>query len=155
MKRRGSLYRGGESRKWLKTKCSETGMFAITGFSELGEASSMPSMSPKRGRRFMPRRTGAVFRWKGLWHLLDQRRAGPATKGMVPVSLGLVADIKFFGRHKGGFDPRRCAAVQIAKPQRWVVVDRIAAFVLAGSAVVMVIAVVMLIGLLLVAMLRG
>jgi bifunctional non-homologous end joining protein LigD len=36
-KRRGSIYRGGESRDWLKTKCSETGMFAITGFHELGE----------------------------------------------------------------------------------------------------------------------
>jgi bifunctional non-homologous end joining protein LigD len=32
-KRRRSLYRGGESREWLKTKCSETGVFAITGFS--------------------------------------------------------------------------------------------------------------------------
>jgi hypothetical protein len=39
---------------------------------------------------------------KGLWHLLDQRRAGLAEKGIVPVWLGLVADIKFFGRHKGG-----------------------------------------------------
>jgi len=36
-KRRGSLYRGGESREWLKTKCSEMGAFAITGFSELGD----------------------------------------------------------------------------------------------------------------------
>ena len=36
-KRRRSLYRGGESREWLKTKCSETGLFAITGFSELGD----------------------------------------------------------------------------------------------------------------------
>src|ERR1041385_1101040 len=36
-KRCGSLYRGGESRDWLKTKCHETGVFAITGFSELGE----------------------------------------------------------------------------------------------------------------------
>jgi len=36
-KRRGSQYRGGESREWLKTKCSETGVFEITGFSELGD----------------------------------------------------------------------------------------------------------------------
>ena len=36
-KRRGSIYLGGESRDWLKTKCHETGTFAITGFSELGE----------------------------------------------------------------------------------------------------------------------
>jgi ATP-dependent DNA ligase len=37
-KRSGSLYRGGESRDWLKTKCHQTGQFVITGFSELGEA---------------------------------------------------------------------------------------------------------------------
>ena len=34
---RGSPYRGGESREWLKTKCSEMGVFAVTGASELGE----------------------------------------------------------------------------------------------------------------------
>ena len=39
---------------------------------------------------------------RGLWHLLHERRAGPAKDGIVPVWLGLVADIKFFGRHKGG-----------------------------------------------------
>jgi hypothetical protein len=38
----------------------------------------------------------------GLWHILNERRAGPAKKVIVPVWLGLVADIKFFGRHKGG-----------------------------------------------------
>jgi bifunctional non-homologous end joining protein LigD len=31
-KRLGRPYRGGESRHWLKTKCFETGVFAITGF---------------------------------------------------------------------------------------------------------------------------
>ena len=39
---------------------------------------------------------------KGLWHVLNERRAGPAKNGIVPIWLGLVADIKFFGRHKGG-----------------------------------------------------
>jgi hypothetical protein len=43
------------------------------------------------------------FAGKGLWHVLDERRAGPPTKGIVPVWLGLVADIKFFGWHKGGW----------------------------------------------------
>ncbi|HEY4405737.1 MAG TPA: hypothetical protein VGN55_13910 [Xanthobacteraceae bacterium] len=35
-KRQGSLYRGGESRDWLKTKCHAIGGFAVTGFSEMG-----------------------------------------------------------------------------------------------------------------------
>ena len=34
-KRRGSFYRGSESRDWLKTKCHQTGTFVITGFSVL------------------------------------------------------------------------------------------------------------------------
>jgi ATP-dependent DNA ligase len=41
-KRAGSLYRAGESRDWLKTKCHDTGVFAITGFSELGEGRLEP-----------------------------------------------------------------------------------------------------------------
>jgi hypothetical protein len=43
------------------------------------------------------------FAGKGLWPLLDPRRAGLAEKGVVPVWLGLFADIKFFGRHKRGW----------------------------------------------------
>ena len=43
------------------------------------------------------------FAGKGLWHLFNERRAGPARKSIVPVRLGLLADIKFFGRHKGGW----------------------------------------------------
>ena len=35
-KRQGSLYRAGESRDWLKSKCHAIGSFVITGFSELG-----------------------------------------------------------------------------------------------------------------------
>jgi bifunctional non-homologous end joining protein LigD len=36
-KRLGSVYRGRESRDWLKTKCHEFGEFVIIGFEELGE----------------------------------------------------------------------------------------------------------------------
>jgi bifunctional non-homologous end joining protein LigD len=103
-KRRGSLYRGGESREWLKTKCSETGVFAISGFSELGEG-RLDAVYVAEARDGVLYPAGQVrfgFAGKGLWHLLDQRRAGIAEKGVVPVWLGLVADIKFFGRHKGG-----------------------------------------------------
>jgi bifunctional non-homologous end joining protein LigD len=104
-KRRGSFYRGGESREWLKTKCSETGVFAITGFSELGEG-RLDAVYVAEARDGVLYPAGQVrfgFAGKGLWHLLDERRAGPARKSIVPVRLGLVADIKFFGRHKGGW----------------------------------------------------
>jgi bifunctional non-homologous end joining protein LigD len=103
-KRRGSHYRGGDSREWLKTKCSETGVFAITGFSELGEGKlDAIYVAEARDGALCP--AGQVrfgFAGKGLWQLLDERRAGPARKSIVPVRLGLVAEIKFFGRHKGG-----------------------------------------------------
>ena len=36
-KRSGSVYRGGESRDWVKVKVFDIGQFVITGFSELGE----------------------------------------------------------------------------------------------------------------------
>jgi bifunctional non-homologous end joining protein LigD len=103
-KRRGSVYRGGESREWLKTKCSETGVFAITGFSELGEG-RLDAVYIAEARDGVLCPAGQVrfgFAGKGLWHQLNQRRAGPAVRGFAPVWLGLVADIKFFGRHKGG-----------------------------------------------------
>ena len=103
-KRRGSLYRGGESREWLKTKCSETGVFAITGFSELGDG-KLDAVYVAEAREDVLCPAGQVrfFVNKGLWHVLDERRSGPANGGgIVPVWLGLVADIKFFGRHQGG-----------------------------------------------------
>jgi bifunctional non-homologous end joining protein LigD len=82
-KRRGSFYRGGENREWLKTKCSETGVFAITRFSELGEGRlDAVYVAEARDRVLYP--AGQVrfgFAGKGLWHLLDQRRAGIAEKG--------------------------------------------------------------------------
>ena len=102
-KRQGSLYRGGESREWLKTKCSETGVFAITGFSELGEGKlDAVYVAEARNGVLYPAGQVRFFVGNGLWHLLDERRAGTTRKGIVPVRLGLVADIKFFGRHKGG-----------------------------------------------------
>jgi hypothetical protein len=42
------------------------------------------------------------FAGRGLWGELDGRRAGPATKGIVPIAPLLPAEIKFFGRYKGG-----------------------------------------------------
>jgi bifunctional non-homologous end joining protein LigD len=117
-KRRGSLYRGGESREWLKTKCSEAGVFAITGFSEVGDG-KLDAVYVAEARDGALRPAGQVrfFVGKGLWHVLDERRAGLAKKGIVPVWLGLIADIKFFGRHKGGsIRDGVILSVQMAKP---------------------------------------
>jgi hypothetical protein len=42
------------------------------------------------------------FAGKGSWRELDAVRCGPANKGVIPVNPGFCAEIKFFGRHKGG-----------------------------------------------------
>jgi bifunctional non-homologous end joining protein LigD len=117
-KRRGSFYRGGESREWLKTKCSETGVFAVTGFRELGVGKlDAVYVAEARDGVLCPAGQVRFFVAKGLWHWLNERRAGPAKKGVVPVWLGLVADIKFFGRHKGGsIRDGVILSVQLAKP---------------------------------------
>ena len=59
------MYRGGESREWLKTKCSETGVFAVTGFSELGGGRlDAVYVAEARDGILYPGRTGAVrLRW--------------------------------------------------------------------------------------------
>jgi bifunctional non-homologous end joining protein LigD len=85
-KRRGSLYRGGESREWLKTKCSETGVFAVTGFSELG-GGRLDAVYVAEARDGILYPAGQVrfgFAGKGLSHLLNERRAEPARKSIVP-----------------------------------------------------------------------
>ena len=78
-------------------------MFAITGFSELGEGrleaiyvAEMETLRPAGQARF-------GFAGKGLWHLLDKLRAEPSRKGFVPVKLALVATVKYFGRYKAGY----------------------------------------------------
>src|SRR5216110_3291913 len=80
-KRRGSLYRGGESREWLKTKCSETGVFAITGFSEL--KLDAVYVAEEGDGVLCPAGQVRFFVGKGLWHLLNERRAGPLKRGIV------------------------------------------------------------------------
>src|SRR5271155_2015728 len=42
------------------------------------------------------------FARRGLWGVLDQLRCGEPVKGVVPVHPALMAEIKFYGRHKGG-----------------------------------------------------
>ena len=43
------------------------------------------------------------FAGKGLWPALDALRAGPRQRGgFIPVRLGVTAEVKYFGRFKGG-----------------------------------------------------
>ena len=104
-KRLGSLYRGRETRDWLKTKCHQTGEFVITGFEELGEGRlEAVYVAENIGGELVP--AGQVrfgFAGKGLWNHLDALRLGPARKGIVPVNPRLRAEIKFFGRYKRGW----------------------------------------------------
>ena len=90
-KRRGSLYRGGESRDWLKTKCHETGVFVITGFRNSAKAGSKRSSSPRSATAsWCP--AGQVrfgFAGKGLWAELDRLRAGPRPEGRRAGAAGL------------------------------------------------------------------
>ena len=95
-KRRRSLYRGGDSRDWLKTQCFETGMFAITGFRELGEG-RLEAIYVAEERDGVLRPAGQVrfgFAGKGLWHKMDRLRAGPARKGFIPVPSGVWLELK-------------------------------------------------------------
>jgi hypothetical protein len=52
-------------------------------------------------RRLVP--AGQVrfgFAGRGQWGVLDQVRSGEPAKGVVPVHPVLIAEIKFYGRHK-------------------------------------------------------
>src|SRR5215472_14758699 len=69
----------GESREWLKTKCSETGVFAITGFSELGDGKlDAVYLAEARDGVLCPAGQVRFFVGKGVWHLLNERRAAQA-----------------------------------------------------------------------------
>ena len=103
-KRLGSPYRGGQSKDWLKIKVSETGVFIVTGFKELG---------PNRleAIRVAEKLSGALvaagevrfgFAGKRLWSVLDPLRTGSARDGVVPVKPELWLSVKYFGLHKGG-----------------------------------------------------
>jgi hypothetical protein len=64
-----------------------------------------PELMPQNDHHWRASRSGYMKKESpavangALW----ERRAVLAEKGVLPVWLGLVADIKFFGRHKGGW----------------------------------------------------
>jgi bifunctional non-homologous end joining protein LigD len=100
-KRLGCSYRHGD---WLKTKCYQVGRFFITGFQELGEGRlEAVHVAEEIGGNLRP--AGQVrfgFAGRGLWGVLAQLRSGEPVKGVIPVHPALMAEIKFYGRYKGG-----------------------------------------------------
>jgi len=102
-KRLASIYRGGDSRDWIKTKCCEVGTFHITGFKEIGEG-RLEELRVSEMHNGELRPAGSVkfgFAGKGLWETLDARRSGDGRKGVVPIQPHLVVDVRFYGRLRG------------------------------------------------------
>ena len=80
-------------------------MFAITGFSELGEG-RLEAIYVAEERDGVLHPAGQVrfgFAGKGVWQVLDKLRAEPPRKGFVPIRPGLLATVKHFGRYKAGW----------------------------------------------------
>ena len=112
-KRLGSLYRGRESRDWLKTKCHQVGEFVITGFEELGEGrlEAMHVAEEIAGKLVSAGQVRFGFAGKGLWSELDTLRVGPARKGVVPDQWNPTGESQIFRLPQGRFDPRWCDLV--------------------------------------------
>jgi bifunctional non-homologous end joining protein LigD len=103
-KRLGSAYRGGQSKDWLKIKVSETGIFVVTGFKELGpnRLEAMYVAQQLSGALVAAGEVRFGFAGKRLWSALDPLRIGKTLDGIVAVKPELWLRVKYFGRHKGG-----------------------------------------------------
>jgi ATP-dependent DNA ligase len=104
-KRRGSRYRGGTSRDWLKTKVFSTGLFVIIGFGvlALGRLEAVYVAEERNGRLIPAGTVQFGLANKGLLAILDRLRTGPAERDIVPVRPELAAEVKYFGRIGRGF----------------------------------------------------
>jgi bifunctional non-homologous end joining protein LigD len=94
-KRAGSLYRGGESRDWLKTAFGEVdgGRVEALYIAEARAGKLVPAGTVKFG-----------LAGKGLRQRLDALHLGLSSRsGFVPVRPKLVVRVKFFGRYKAGY----------------------------------------------------
>jgi ATP-dependent DNA ligase len=81
-KRLGSLYRGRETRDWLKTKCHEPGIFVITGFQELGEGrvEALFVAEERDGDLAYAGQVRFGFAGKGLWASLTASAPAPRAR---------------------------------------------------------------------------
>ena len=95
-KRRGSAYRAGESRDWIKSKAFEVGEFAVTAFSEVddGPVEALYVAEASAGKLVPAGTVKFGLAGKGLRNRLDALRSGPGRNGFVPVRPKLVAHVK-------------------------------------------------------------
>ena len=94
----------GPSREWLKTKCSETGKFVITGFRDAtpGEIEAITVAEVTDGR-LLPAGEVQFGVGRRLRELLNVIRLEPRPgRRRVPVRPVLGAEVKYFGRHRNG-----------------------------------------------------
>jgi ATP-dependent DNA ligase len=106
-KRAAGRYRAGPSREWLKTKCSATGAFVVTGYRESApgalEAVRIAELIEGKLCDAGEVRIGVGRR---LLETLRQIRApGRATVGngnVTPLRPELALEVKYFGRHRSG-----------------------------------------------------
>jgi bifunctional non-homologous end joining protein LigD len=104
-KSRGSHYRAGASRDWLKTKVFSTGLFVITGFGALaqGRLEAIYVAEEHNGRLIPAGTVQFGLANKGLLAILDRLRDGAAQGDIIPVRPELTAEVKYFGRIGRGF----------------------------------------------------
>jgi ATP-dependent DNA ligase len=92
-------------RDWRKTKCHVAGRFVVTGFRELasGRIEALHVAERRDGTLVAAGQFRFGLAGKGLWSLVDQRRAG-ATRihGVVAIEPGLPVRVKYYGRYRGG-----------------------------------------------------
>jgi len=100
-------------------------VFAIIGFSELGDG-KLDGVYVAKGATvfYVPQDRCGSSSTRGFGMCSMSDAPGRRRRESSPVWLGLVADIKFFGRHKGGsIRDGVILSVQNGKPQRQVVID--------------------------------
>jgi bifunctional non-homologous end joining protein LigD len=101
-KRRGSRYRSGPCKDWLKAKRHETGDFIVTAFEEIApgelEALHVAEEIAAELRPCGQIRIGLPSRT--LWPALDMLRLPRSTGKAIPVKPRLRVQAKFFGRHR-------------------------------------------------------
>ena len=94
----------GPSREWLKTKCSETGKFVITGFRDAtpGEIEAI-TVAEVIDDKLLPAGEVQFGVGRRLREALEAIRleSRPGSR-RVPVRPVLGAEIKYFGRHRNG-----------------------------------------------------
>ncbi len=106
-KRAAGRYRPGPSREWLKTKCSATGAFVVTGYRESApgalEAVRIAELVEGKLHDAGEVRIGVGRRLlETLREIRVLCRAALGNANVTPVRPDLALQVKYFGRHRSG-----------------------------------------------------